>query len=61
MIIDTNFDGLGDKIYVFELITVDGDWIYEKIDIKSKKLVMDAFPPANFRLSDFKPSYLLSD
>ena len=61
LIIDANFDGIGDKIYVFKLITVDGDWIYEKIDIKSKKLVMDAFPPANFRLSDFKTYYLLSD
>ena len=55
LIIDANFDGIGDDIYIFKLITIDGDSIYEKIDIKSKKLVMDAFAPTPFRLSDFKP------
>jgi hypothetical protein len=61
LIIDANFDGIGDNIYIFKLITVDGDSVYEKIEIKSKKLVMDEFIPTNFRLSDFKPYYLLSD
>ena len=61
LIIDVNFDGIGDKIYIFKLITVDGDSIYEKIDIKSKKLRMNEFIPTPFRLSDFKPFYLLSD
>jgi len=61
LIIDANFDGIGDNIYIFKLITVDGDSVYEKIEIKSKKLVMDEVIPTNFRLSDFKPYYLLSD
>ena len=61
LIIDANFDGFGDNIYIFKLITIDGDSIYEKIDVKSKKLVMDEYAPANFRLSDFKPYYLSSD
>jgi len=61
LIIDANFDGIGDNIYIFKLITVDGDSIYEKIDIKSKKLVMDEYIPTNFKLSDFKPYYLLND
>lgn len=61
LIIDANFDGIGDEIYIFKLITVDGDSIYEKIDIKSKNLIMDEFSPTPFRLSDFKSFYLLSD
>jgi len=61
LIVDANFDGIGDEIYIFKLITVDGDSIYEKIDIKSKKIVMDEFIPTPFRLSDFKSFNLLSD
>ena len=61
LIIDANFDGIGDNIYIFKLISVNGDSIYEKIDIDSKKLVMDEYILTNFRLSDFKPYYLLSD
>ena len=61
LIIDANFDGLGDEIYVFKLISADGDWIYEKIDIKSKKLIMNAYILTPFRLSDFKPYHLLND
>jgi hypothetical protein len=61
LIIDANFDGIGDELYIFKLITVEGDSIYQKIDIKSKNLIMNAFTPSPFRLSDFKPFYLLSD
>jgi hypothetical protein len=61
LIIDANFDGIGDEIYIFKLISADGDWIYEKIDIKSKRLIMNAYIPTPFRLSDFKPYYLLND
>ena len=61
LIIDANFDGMGDEIYIFKLISADGDWIYEKIDIKSKRLIMNAYIPTPFRLSDFKQYYLLND
>ena len=58
LIIDGNFDGMGDHVYIFRLISANGDLIYKKIDIESKKLVMNDFPPAYFRLTDFKGSYL---
>ena len=55
LIIDVNFDGIGDNIYIFKLSKADGQVVYEKIDIKSKEIVMDEFAPAEFKLSDFKP------
>jgi len=61
LIIDGNFDGIGDNIYIFRLISVKGNPIYKKIDIGSKKLVMNDFPPAYFKLSDFKGSYLFGN
>ncbi len=61
LIIDDNFDGVGDLVYIFRLISVNGDPIYQKIDIGSKKLVMNDFAPAYFRLSDFKGSYLFGN
>ncbi len=61
LIIDTDFDGIGDHIYIFKLISANVDPIYQKIDIGSKKLVMDNFSPAHFRLSDFKDSCLAID
>jgi hypothetical protein len=54
LIIDANFDGIGDDIYIFKLSKADGQVLYEKIDIGSKKIVMDEFAPADFKLSDFK-------
>ena len=54
LIIDTDFDGYGDFIYVFRTATVEGHLLYEKIKIGRHRLVMDDFAPANFRLSDFK-------
>jgi hypothetical protein len=54
LMIDGNFDGIGDTVYIFRVISAKGDPIYKKIDIGSKKLVMNDFPPAYFRLSDFK-------
>ncbi|MBT8375088.1 MAG: hypothetical protein KJN80_09275 [Deltaproteobacteria bacterium] len=53
LIIDGDFDGIGDQVYIFRLISIDGNLIYRKLDIGSKKLVMNDFAPAYFRLSDF--------
>lgn len=61
LIIDGNFDGVGDHVYIFKLISVNGDLIFHKINIRSKKLVMNNFPPAYFRLSDFKGFYLFDN
>ena len=61
LIIDGNFDGRGDHIYIFKLTSAKGDRIYKKINIGSKKLVMNNFPPAYFRLSDFKGFYLFDN
>lgn len=61
LIIDGNFDGIGDHVYIFRLISVNGNPIFHKIDIGSKKLAMDNFSPAHFRLSDFKGSCLAND
>ena len=57
IIIDTDFDGIGDFIYLFEAITVEGQFLYEKIKIGRHHLIMDDFSPARFRISDFKPYY----
>jgi hypothetical protein len=57
LIIDMDFDGIGDFIYLFEISTVEGRLLYEKIKIDNHGLVMDDFAPASFRLSDFKPYY----
>jgi hypothetical protein len=54
VIIDMDFDGIGDSIYLFRTATVDGHLLYEKIKIGNHHLVMDDFAPARFRLSDFK-------
>jgi hypothetical protein len=56
LIIDGDFDGIGDQIYLFKLISAKGDPIYQKIEIRTKKLVMHDFAPAYFRLSDFNGS-----
>ncbi len=61
LIIDGNFDGIGDHVYIFKLISAKGNRIYKKINIGSKKLVMNNFPPAYFRLSDFKGFYLFDN
>jgi len=61
LIIDGDFDGIGDNVYIFRLISGNRDPIYKKIDIGPKKLVMNDFPPAYFKLSDFKGSYLFGN
>ena len=61
LIIDGNFDGIGDHVYIFRLISVNGDPIFHKIDIGPIKLVMHDFSPAHFRLSDFRSSCLVTD
>ena len=55
LIVDIDFDGSGDFIYMFEIATDEGYLLYEKIKIGKYHLVMDDFSPAHFRLSDFKP------
>ena len=57
LIVDADFDGIGDFIYMFEIATDEGHLLYEKIKIGKYHLVMDDFAPARFRLSDFKPDY----
>jgi len=57
LVIDKDFDGIGDFIYVFKTATVDGHLLFEKIKIGNHHLVMDDFAPASFRLSDFKSSH----
>ena len=55
LIVDIDFDGIGDFIYMFEIATDEGHLLYEKIKIGKYHLVMDDFAPARFRLSDFMP------
>jgi hypothetical protein len=57
IIIDINYDGIGDFIFMFEIATAEGYLLYEKIKIGNHHLVMDDFAPASFRLSDFKSYY----
>jgi hypothetical protein len=57
IIIDLDFDGVGDFIYLLKITTGDGRLLYEKIKIANCHLVMDDFAPAQFRLSDFKTDY----
>jgi hypothetical protein len=59
LIIDIDFDGIGDFLYMFEIATDEGHLLYEKIKIGKYHLVMDDFTPARFRLSDFKSRYLV--
>ena len=54
LIVDIDFDGIGDFIYIFEIATDEGPLLYEKIKIGKYHLVMDDFAPARLRLSDFK-------
>jgi len=54
LIVDIDFDGIGDFIYMFEVVTREGHLLFEKIIIGKYHLVMDDFAPASFRLSDFK-------
>jgi hypothetical protein len=54
LIVDIDFDGIGDFIYMFEVVTREGHLLFEKIKIGKYHLVMDDFAPARFRLSDFK-------
>lgn len=61
IIVDLDFDGVGDFIYLFRITTGDGRLLYEKIKIANHQLVMDDFAPARFRLSDFKYDYLVDD
>ena len=57
LIVDLDFDGIGDFIYMFEIVTREGHLLFEKIKIGKYHLVMDSFTPASFRLSDFKFHY----
>ena len=57
LIVDSDFDGIGDFIYMFEVVTREGHLLFEKIKIGKYDLVMDNFKPASFRLSDFKYPY----
>jgi hypothetical protein len=57
LIVDMDFDGIGDFIYMFEVVTREGHLLFEKIKIDKYHLVMDDFAPARFRLSDFKFHY----
>jgi len=57
LIVDIDFDGIGDFIYMFEIATVEGHLLYEKIKIGNHHLVMNDFAPSCFRLSDFKSRY----
>lgn len=57
LIVDMDFDGIGDFIYMFEIVTREGHHLFEKIKIGKYHLVMDDFAPARFRVSDFKPDY----
>jgi len=61
LVIDENFDGIGDNVYLFKLISVNGGPIYKKINIRSKKLEMNGFTPSYFRLSEFKTYYWIGD
>ena len=61
IIVDSDFDGIGDFIYLFRITTVEDHLLYEKIKIGDHHLVMDDFAPARFRLLDFKPDYLVYD
>jgi hypothetical protein len=56
LIVDLDFDGIGDFIYIFEVVTAEGRFLYEKIKI-GRHLIMKDFAPAHLRLSDFKSSY----
>jgi hypothetical protein len=57
LIVDVDFDGIGDFIYMYEIAIAEGRLLYEKIKIGNHHLVMDDFAPARFRLLDFKPYY----
>ena len=57
LIVDIDFDGVGDFIYMFEVVTSEGHLLFEKIKIGKYHLVMDDFAPAILRLSDFKHNY----
>jgi hypothetical protein len=59
LIVDIDFDGIGDFIYLFEITTAEGLLLYEKIKIGNHHLIMNDFAPARFRLSDFKSYYLV--
>ena len=54
LIVDIDFDGIGDFIYIFEIVAHEGHLLFEKIKIGKYHLVMDDYAPASFRLSDFK-------
>ena len=60
VIVDLDFDGKGDFIYLFRAATAEGHFLYEKIKIRNHHLVMDDFAPASFRPSDFKSSSYLN-